>query len=190
MNRINTKFSSRVTGQIVNQAREKQKFRRGKCWFSSCPPYRQDKDRLKKDHSRLVGGSLIQQKLHTRLVLGDHKMSRSPHPASRIFKAYVEALTGFRPDHLSNILLSQSYNLETAASIGIRGRKYIPRTGDGVRCLLLPGSSLRVNRWSCPLDGLPQQKIIPSLSYWILYAFGIRTHVERQSGKEDKTMDQ
>lgn len=32
---------------------------------------------------------------------------------------------------------------------------YLPRTGDGVRDLLLPGTSLRVSQQSCPFNGPP-----------------------------------
>lgn len=47
-------------------------------------------------HPRLVGGRFNKQgKLHMRTVLSDCKISRFPHPPSRIFKLSIEALTGF-----------------------------------------------------------------------------------------------
>lgn len=54
-------------------------------------------EKLKKDHSRFVSSSLIQEKLYTRLALGDHKMSESSQWPSRIFKVCIEALTEFGP---------------------------------------------------------------------------------------------
>ena len=53
-------------------------------------------EKLKKDHSRFVGSSLIQEKLYTRLALGDHKMSESSQWPSRIFKVCIEALSSVR----------------------------------------------------------------------------------------------
>ena len=64
------------------------------------------------DHSRLVGGRFNKQEnLLMRLVLGGHKVSRSPHSPARILKVYIEAFTGlshtYRPGDLSTTLLSQ-----------------------------------------------------------------------------------
>ena len=59
------------------------------------PLYREGKERSKKeaDHSILVGGTFNKQgKLHTRLVLEGHKMSRSLYLPTRILKVYIEAL--------------------------------------------------------------------------------------------------
>ena len=41
-----------------------------------------------------------------------------------------------------------------APSIGTEGHMYIPRTGEVVRSLSLPASSLPVNQWSHPLSNL------------------------------------
>lgn len=55
------------------------------------------RDRKKReDHSRLVGKRLNKQgNLHTRLVLGGHKMSRFTQPLTGFLKVYIEALTKF-----------------------------------------------------------------------------------------------
>lgn len=46
-----------------------------------------------------------------KLVLGNPRVSRSPHSSTRILKVYEEALTGFRdirsPDGISSTLLSR-----------------------------------------------------------------------------------
>lgn len=60
------------------------------------------------------------------------RLSRSPHQSTRTLKVYIEALIGFghiyHPDDLNTTLLSQGYILETAPSVGMMGRTYIPRT--------------------------------------------------------------
>lgn len=71
----------------------------------------------REDHSRLVGGKFNKERsLHTRLLLGGHKISGSPRPP----KVCVENLTGFShvysPDGLNSTLLSQSCILELAPS--------------------------------------------------------------------------
>ena len=136
------------------------------CCFTNWPLYTAGKERPKKeaDHSKLVGGKLNEQgNLFMRLVLGSHKLKRTPHPPARIWKAYVEALTGcshiYGPDAL-NTLLSQVCILETAPIVETAGRMYIPRTEEEVRSLWLPGSSSRLHRRSLPLNDLLQQ------SYW------------------------
>lgn len=64
----------------------------------------------------------------------DHKESRSLYPPSRILKSYIEALTRssqvFNPHGLNNTLFPQNFVLETAASIGLVGGMYIPKTRD------------------------------------------------------------
>lgn len=94
----------------------------------------------------------------TRLGGGSRKTRRSPRPPARIFKVYIEALTGFshicHPDSLINTLFSQDYVLGTATTVGKVSRTYIPRMREGVRSLQLPGSISGVNQWSHPLDDL------------------------------------
>lgn len=79
---------------------------------------------------------------------------RSLPPSARILKV-IEALTGFNHVFsrvgLGNTLLAQGCMLEMAVSMGIVSSTYIPRTEEGVRSLLLPGSNSPVNRWSLPL---------------------------------------
>lgn len=77
-------------------------------------------------HSRLIDGKFNKQgDLLMKLILGGHKMSRSPHPLARILNIYIEALTGFSliysPDGL-NTLLSQGHVLGTALSMGMVSR--------------------------------------------------------------------
>ena len=125
------------------------------CWFIKWTPYAESRERPKKeaDHSRLVDGKFNKQgSLHTRLVLGNCKMSRSPHPPTRILNVYTEALTGlsheYCPDDLNNTLLSQACVLEMALAMGTVGEAYIPKTGEGVRSLRLPRAISRVNQQS------------------------------------------
>ena len=98
------------------------------------------KERQKKeaDHSRLVGGRFNKQgDLLTKLVLGSHKMNRSLPSSTKLLQVYIEALMGVQshisPDGLKDILLSQGYTLERAASVWKVGRMCIPRMGLGWR---------------------------------------------------------
>lgn len=83
-------------------------------------------------------------------------MNKSLYLSARILKVYIEALVGFSqvfsPGGL-NTLPSQSCIPETVSTVGMMGRRYIPRSGEGVRSLQLLGSSLSVN-WSCPFNAL------------------------------------
>ena len=83
-------------------------------------------------------------------------MSRSLHLPTRI----LEALTGvsqiFSPDSFNNTLLSHGCVPETAPGVGMVGRMYIPKTGEVVRNVQVPRSSLQVNEQSCPLNDLLQ----------------------------------
>lgn len=94
------------------------------------------KERLKKEvgRSRLVGSRFNKQgNLHTRLVSGSHKTSRSPHLPARILKVYIESLTVvnhiYYLDALNNIILSQRFVLENGKH-GKVIRSYIPKTGE------------------------------------------------------------
>ena len=62
----------------------------------------------------------------------------------------------FSPDGLSNILFSEVCVLETVPSVRMVSGMYIPRAGERVGTLQLPGSSSWVNWRSCPLDDLLQ----------------------------------
>lgn len=112
------------------------------------------------DHSRWVGGRCNEQRnLHMGFVSCSCKMSVFLHTLIRILKVCTEALTDFShacsPDGL-NILLSQGYVLEAAASMGIAGWTYVPRVKEGVRSLWLPVSSFRFHWRSCPPNDLLQ----------------------------------
>lgn len=89
-----------------------------------------------------------QGNLHMRLVLGYHKMGRSLHLVGRIFKVYANALPGFShtyyQDDLKNTLLSQVCVLGAASNLGKANGMHIPRIGEGMRSLQLPGSSSSV----------------------------------------------
>ena len=97
-------------------------------WNLKLSPVQKGQKRPKKaaDHSRLVGGRVHKQgNLHTKLVLGGFKVSRSPHLPTRILKAYREALTAsghvFSPDGLSTTLLSQGCVLKKSCHGGNGG---------------------------------------------------------------------
>lgn len=92
------------------------------------------KERLKKDHSRLVDGNFKKQgNSLMKLVLDGHKISRFLHPPVRIVRLYIEDLLWFSDvvssDDLNSTFLSQGYVFETAANMEIVGGTYIPRTG-------------------------------------------------------------
>lgn len=54
-----------------------------------------EKPKKEADYSRFVGKGFNKKvNLYTRLVLGSHKTSRSLQPHTRIWKVYIEALTG------------------------------------------------------------------------------------------------
>lgn len=60
-------------------------------------------------------------------------------------------------DGLNNTLLSQGCVLEVITSVGTVGGMYIPRAGEGVKSLQLPGSSSRIlsmtsNRYTVNLN--------------------------------------
>lgn len=100
-------------------------------------PYMKGKEKPQKevDGSRLGGGRFNEQgNLHTRLVLEGLKASRSPQWPSRIFRVYMEGLTGFshiyHPNGLSTTLLPQGSVLTKSSRCGNSGM-YIPRMGRG-----------------------------------------------------------
>lgn len=120
--------------------------------------YMEDKEKLKKkaDHSRLVGGRFnMQRNLHMSRSLHSVVPHPPPHPAetqsaARILKLYIEDLMEFShvisPNGLSTTLLSQGCIHEMTASVGIVGRIYIPRTGEGEQASSCMGPALRSTR--------------------------------------------
>lgn len=70
-----------------------------------------------------------------RPALGGCKTSRSLHLPARIFKVYIEALSGFghtfSPDGFNSTLLSQGCLLEMASAMRMVDRMYISKTGIG-----------------------------------------------------------
>lgn len=72
------------------------------------------------------------KELHARPVLGGLKMSRSPHPPTRIFEAFVDAPMWVishvdHSDGLNSTLLSQVWPLKMAPTEGTMGGKDTPR---------------------------------------------------------------
>ena len=106
--------------------------------------YMEDKEKPKKkaDHSRLVGGRFNMQ--------GILHMSRSLHSDARILKLYIEDLMEYShvisPNGLNTTLLSHGCIHEMAASVGIVGRVYIPRTEEGEQASSCMGPALRSTR--------------------------------------------
>lgn len=93
----------------------------------------------------IARGQVYEQRyLHPRLVLAGHQMSRPPHLPPRTFKVHREASTGISLILGSSIntLFSQGYILGTAPAAGMVGGTYVPRTGEGVGNLPLPGIRL------------------------------------------------
>ena len=130
---------------------------RGVCWLTNGPLYMDGKERKKEeaDHSRLAGGKFNKQgNLHMRLVLGAARWVDVPtHWPTRILKAYREALMSFSPNGPNITLLSQGCVLEMASSIRIVGGLYIPRAGEEMGSLQLPGPHWWVNHpWHPPDD--------------------------------------
>ena len=119
--------------------------------------------------------------------MGSRNMSTSPPPSARSLKVYMEALTGFKhvfsPDGLNNTLLSQGCVLEEAAGVGIVGRMYIPRTGEAVRSLRLPGSSSWVSS-SHILSMTPSN--IAATDYSIIYYVSARCLTLRNKTKHTR----
>ena len=111
-------------------------------------------------HSRLVGGSFNKQgNLLTRLVLGGHKTSRTPHLPARILQVYRETLTGFSHVHSTgklNTFVFQDWILGAAA--GSRKGKQNTESKDRGVGGEPPGA--RVNWQSRLFDGLLQQQVL------------------------------
>lgn len=124
------------------------------------------KERPKKEaeHSRWTGGKFKKQEnLHMRLVLGRHKMNKSPPLPARILKVSIEILTGFShirsPDDLKNTLFSRGRVLENSSQGGMVDRTYIPRPGEEARSFQLPCPGPAPRSTGCHLlfDDLFQQ---------------------------------
>ena len=114
-----------------------------------------EKSKPKIDHSRLVGDRFnMQRNLH---------ISRYLCPPARILKVYIEDLMEF--SHIISSTVSISH-CSLKASVGIVGRIYIPRTGEGVTSLQLHGSSSQVNQQSYSLDYLCQNTHMKMALTW------------------------
>lgn len=90
--------------------------------------------------------------------MGNCKRDRPLTLPARVLSVYIEATPGFScvhsPDGLNSTVLSPGCILEVAPTVGIMGRKYIPRTGERVWSLRWPRSSSPVNCGSYPLNSL------------------------------------
>lgn len=89
-------------------------------------------------------------------------MRGSPNPPARTLRVYMEVFTGFTNVHCTDGLNTTSLGqlLETEKS----GRIYIPRTGEGLKNLRLPGASSRVNWQTYPLEDLPSNHTLEGLN--------------------------
>lgn len=124
-------------------------------------PYTEDKERSKKeaDQSRLAGDRFKKQgNLHKRFfVLGNPTKKQISAPASQNVKCLYRALMGSVTHSVQTI--STPYSLKAASlkklQMGRIDMMHVPRTVRD-KGLQLPGSSLRVNQWSHPLNNLLQ----------------------------------
>lgn len=109
------------------------------------------------------------QREHAKLIVGGCKVRSSLHPPARILQVYIEALLGSvvhtiqmvsAPRHsLRTMTLEQLHRASSRPSLHSRDR-------GGSEELGLPGSSLRVNSWSCPVELAPLWRL--SLWNWPL----------------------
>lgn len=130
-------------------------------------PYRGRARRPKEeaDHSRSAGGRFSKPgNLHTRLVLGWGRMSRSLHPPARILKVYIRRLNRIQSDDLNNTLLSEGFVHEPPLTMGMEVESTLPRQKRGQRSLPLPRPSSWVHQQLHPLNELLQQGNTPILS--------------------------
>ena len=149
---VTKKILGKWQGKMQKHAKRLQKFsnvRSLSCWFTNWLPYKEGRERLRKEVALQTGGGRFnkQRSLHTRLVLDSSKTTRSPHSPARILKVHIEALAVFShvccPDALNNTLLSQVCVLGTAPTVGTEGRVYIPRMERGWGASNCPGPALR-----------------------------------------------
>lgn len=107
-------------------------------WNLKLAPSREGREKPKKEagHSRLVGGSFIQQgNSCMRLVLGHCKMTRSLHLSAIILSLYKDLTSHipsshvYHPDGLNTTILSQVCVLGTSSGAGKGNRIPIRRTG-------------------------------------------------------------
>ena len=134
----------------------------GKVWnfpdeIWNWPLYTEGKESLKReaDYSRLVGVSFKK---------GTDTWGLSPWPQGKWISAFAHlTLKSFYgglnwvQSHIQSRWSKQHlvlYILETALAMGMVGGMDIPRTGEEVGCLQLPGSNSWVNLWSLPLHDL------------------------------------
>lgn len=89
------------------------------CNLKLTPILPEGRERLKKreEHFRLIGGRFNKQGgLLARLVLGNQKTSSFPHLPARIFKVYIEALTGVGYAHRDPEFVLVTYPLQVVST--------------------------------------------------------------------------
>lgn len=99
-------------------------------------------------------------------------MSRSLHPPVRILKTLYRGLKGVQ-SHTIQMVLARPCSLKAASSktaptMRRVGRMYVPRTGEGVRNILISGSSSWVRWQSCLLM---TSNIVLSHYYYLQHGF-------------------
>ena len=134
----------------------------GASWVKSetGPVYEgQGETKTEGDCSRLVGGRFNKQgNLHMRLVLGSRKTSRFSHPHQNL-KSLCRGLNGVQ-SCIQSLCIQQHITLSRLCpwnGCGNGGQNVHSRMDGEGRGASTAGSSSRVNHWSRPLDGLPQQ---------------------------------
>lgn len=102
------------------------------------PPHMEGEERLTQEVGTpdACGGRFSRQgNLHKRLFLGSHKASRSLHLSARILKVYIEGLMRFSQHNVQTTSRTHcSFKAafeKPAPTVGVVGRMYIPRTGEG-----------------------------------------------------------
>ena len=105
--------------------------------------------------------------------MGGHRVSRSLHPPVRILKSLYQGLKGVQ-SHTIQMVLATPYSLKAASSkmaptVRRVGRMYIPRTGEGVRNILMSGSSSWVRWQSCLL--MTSSNIVLFHYYYLQHVF-------------------
>ena len=130
-------------------------FTTGTTWEAH--PDSKERQKRMADHLRLVGGRFNKQgNLHERFfVLGNPTKKQISAPASQNVKCLYRALMGSVTHSVQTI--STPYSLKAASlkklQMGRIDMMHVPRTVRD-KGLQLPGSSLRVNQWSHPLNDL------------------------------------
>lgn len=124
------------------------------CWFADRPPFVEGGGRPKTEVATpgwQVAG-LRSKGTHSKAGLWCHEKKRSLCPATQALR-FIERPSGFShraigwPPHIT-VLRPHPWG---SLRVGKASRVHLPRTGEGVRSLQVPGSSSQVNWRSCAL---------------------------------------